>query len=87
LTNAWLPIADVVSLHVPLLPSTYHIMNKPRCVLVELLNFSIGTFNCDQRLTGEVADGVSLHVPLSGQAALNRPHHEQAEMHIQLQVV
>jgi phosphoglycerate dehydrogenase-like enzyme len=22
---------DVVSLHVPLLPSTYHIMNKPRC--------------------------------------------------------
>jgi D-lactate dehydrogenase len=25
-----LPIADVVSLHVPLLPSTYHIMNKPR---------------------------------------------------------
>jgi D-lactate dehydrogenase len=29
-----LPIADVVSLHVPLLPSTYHIMNKPRCVTV-----------------------------------------------------
>jgi lactate dehydrogenase-like 2-hydroxyacid dehydrogenase len=28
-----LPIADVVSLHVPLLPSTYHIMNKPRCVV------------------------------------------------------
>jgi hypothetical protein len=28
-----LPIADVVSLHVPLLPSTYHIMNKPRCAL------------------------------------------------------
>jgi D-lactate dehydrogenase len=27
-----LPQADVVSLHVPLLPSTYEIMNKPRCV-------------------------------------------------------
>ena len=25
-----LPQADVVSLHVPLLPSTYQIMNKPR---------------------------------------------------------
>jgi phosphoglycerate dehydrogenase-like enzyme len=27
-----LPQADVVSLHVPLLPSTYEIMNKPRLV-------------------------------------------------------
>lgn len=25
-----LPISDVVSLHVPMLPSTYHIINKPR---------------------------------------------------------
>jgi D-lactate dehydrogenase len=28
-----LPVADVVSLHVPLLPSTYEIMNKPRWVV------------------------------------------------------
>jgi D-lactate dehydrogenase len=30
-----LPQADVVSLHVPLLPSTYELMNKPRCVFSE----------------------------------------------------
>jgi hypothetical protein len=28
-----LPLAHVVSLHVPLLPSTYEIMNRPRWVL------------------------------------------------------
>lgn len=28
-----LPLADVVSLHVPLLPSTYQIMNRPRCAI------------------------------------------------------
>lgn len=41
-----LPIADVVSLHVPLLPSTYHIMNKPRFAMMKkgalLLNVSRG---------------------------------------------
>lgn len=31
-----LPIADVVSLHVPMLPSTYHIINRPRQVLLHL---------------------------------------------------
>lgn len=48
-----LPVADVVSLHVPLLPSTYEIMNKPRC--------ADGVAEC---YLPAPPDLVSLHVPL-----------------------
>jgi phosphoglycerate dehydrogenase-like enzyme len=66
---------DVVSLYVLLLRSTYHIMNKPRCVLVDLV--VLKQLWLDQRLIGRVACVVSLHVPL-----LPSAHHiiEQANV-------
>lgn len=52
-----LPQADVVSLHVPLLPSTYELMNKPRIEMMKegsfLLNVSRGGLvNSDELIRG-----------------------------------